>query len=683
MVLIGVAFLASTVYMLVLALGGSDLVEIEGSRPLEFAGAHHEALPWLIVSLLAGVGALVGWQRAAARANRLAGGEERMRQDLERKLRGRDEALHQEREARRREVEREQQTRRQEVEQERRAREHAVREARQAIEAQVEEERAARRRLEHSRQTEHRWNRELQHKIVAIQHERGALGHMDDIRQLVLRLATTLVEAEKGLLLSRRDDDGDGSLDLVASEGFTEDPRDSAVAQRFASKVLERDTMVREDDRSTVDAEKRTAVDEEIHNLVAIPIYVRDDFSGVVVCANRADGFEEVDDDVLLSLGDHAGAVLENSRLHGDLRSAYLATVSVLAEAIEAKDALLGGHSASVSRYVAAMAGKIGLDGRRREELIFGSLLHDVGKIGISERILLKPAALTEEERSVIELHPRIGFRLLQQVPALRGIAPAVLHHHERYDGTGYPAGLRGEQIPIEARIVSVVDSFSAMTGHRPYRDPMTIEEACTELQRCAGTQFDPEIARMFVEEVRNHPPDADDEPDRPIDDPELELRRDGDGPLFGSQAFGVTDSLTLLYSHRYFHEVAHAEAQRAAVQSRPFSIVVVELDVGALNRTDGYAAGDDAIREAARAVQTAATACDGIPCRVSGRRLGLVIPQEQGDHAVAMVRLQIGDLADRLHVRFGHAVWTPGETGDEVIRRAHGSIGPAELAQA
>ncbi|PZS30454.1 MAG: hypothetical protein DLM61_10680, partial [Pseudonocardiales bacterium] len=209
----------------------------------------------------------------------------------------------------------------------------------------------------------------------------------------------------------------------------------------------------------------------------------------------------------------------------------------------------------------------------------------------------------------VIELHPRIGFRLLQQVPALRGIAPAVLHHHERYDGSGYPAGLRGEQIPIEARIVSVVDAFSAMTGHRPYRAPMTVEEACNELQRCAGTQFDPEIAGMFVEEVRNHPPDAEDEPDRPIDDPELALRRDGDGPLFGSLAFGVTDSLTLLYSHRYFHEIAHAEAQRATVQSRPFCIVIVELDVGPLNASDSYATGDDAIRETGRAVQIAASA--------------------------------------------------------------------------
>ena len=694
MALVGVAFLASVIYMLVLALGGADLVTVDTARAIGFVHERHDALPWVILSLLAGCGALAGWWRATVRARRLAGGEERTREQLERQLRGRDEALQQERQTRRRELEREHQARQADLERERRAREQAVAEERRALEreldeqrraleAEREEERRARERLERSRETEQRWTRELQRKVVALHRERGALGHLDDIRQLVLHLATTLVEAEKGLLLARVDEDRDGALDLVASEGFSEDPRHSAVAQRFATEVLERDAMVREDDRADVDAEKRTTADEEIENLVAIPVYIRDEFSGVVVCANRDGGFAEIDDEVLLSLGDHAGAVLENSRLHGDLRSAYLATVSVLAEAIEAKDPLLGGHSASVSRYVAAMAGKIGLEGRRREELIFGSLLHDVGKIGISERILLKPATLTDEERSVVQLHPRIGFRLLQQVPALRPIAPAVLHHHERYDGGGYPAGLRGEQIPVEARIVSVVDSFSAMTGRRPYREAMTVEEACQELQRCAGTQFDPEVVRLFVEEVRRHPPTAEDEPDRAIDDPELELRRDGEGPLFGSRAFGVVDSLTLLYSHRYFHEVAEAEAQRAALQRRPFCIVMVELDVAPLNATDGYAAGDDAILEAARAVQRTAGACDGVPCRISGRRLALVLPQEQREQAVAMVRAQLGDLGGRLRTRFGQAEWEVGDSGDDVIQRARRSIGPAELAEA
>jgi HD-GYP domain-containing protein (c-di-GMP phosphodiesterase class II) len=129
---------------------------------------------------------------------------------------------------------------------------------------------------------------------------------------------------------------------------------------------------------------------------------------------------------------------------------------------------------------------------------VFGSLLHDLGKIGISERILLKPAALTPEERGVIELHPRIGHRLVERVEALEPIADAILHHHERWDGGGYPDGLAGEDISLEARIICVADSFSAMTADRPYRRRMPLDEACAELERCAGTQFDPRVVDAF-----------------------------------------------------------------------------------------------------------------------------------------------------------------------------------------
>ena len=244
----------------------------------------------------------------------------------------------------------------------------------------------------------------------------------------------------------------------------------------------------------------------------------------------------------------------------------------MLAEAIEAKDPFLRGHSDEVSRYVGAVARRMGLESPQRERLIFGSLLHDVGKIGISERILLKPARLTPEERAVIELHPRIGYRLVERVPALREIAPAILYHHERYDGTGYPARLAGEQIPIEARIVCVADSFSAMTAERPYRPRMSLDDACGELERCAGSQFDPEVVRIFCEEVRAHPVSDDEAIAAALAaDPDIELQRGADEPLLGHGPLAVTDNLTLLYSHRYFHEVAAKEVERSRVQGDGF----------------------------------------------------------------------------------------------------------------
>jgi diguanylate cyclase (GGDEF)-like protein len=531
------------------------------------------------------------------------------------------------------------------------------------------------RRLEAERE----WHREFRRRIVEAHHQSGPLGDGDDIRSLVLRIAIQLVEADKGLLLSRSDADGDGDLDLVAYEGFENDPSHAEIAQRFAGRVLERDETIRED--SPRHGQGDANADGEIQNLVAIPIYIQDRFSGVVVCANRDGGFEDLDDDVLLALGDHAGAVLDNSRLHGELRGAYLGTVRVLAEAIQAKDPFLRGHSEEVSRYVAAVADKLGVETRRREELVFGSLLHDVGKIGISERILLKPAALTPEERTLIELHPRIGYRLIEQVPALRPIAPAVLHHHERYDGGGYPEGLAGEDIPLEARIICVADSFSAMTAERPYRGRMSLEEACAELERCSGTQFDPRVVEAFCEEVRRDPFGDDGRAVDPMEDPEVDRYRAGDEPVLGFGAHGIVDNLTLLYSHRYFHETAERAAARANEGGDHFAVVLVELtEVAHLNRLEGYTAGDEAIRAAAKAVQRAAVMCGGTACRYSGRRLALIAPRTNADTAARLASMIAGDLQGGARVAVGAAVWQPGDSGFDVVARARLAVAPAAV---
>ena len=193
-------------------------------------------------------------------------------------------------------------------------------------------------RLEHARELERNWNHELRERLYELQRERGLLGDTSDVRALVLHLALTILGADKGLLLSREDADEDGDLDTVCAEGFDNDPEASAVAQHFAGKVLERDETVRADDPEELELGERTAADAEIDNLVAIPIYIRDRFHGVVICANKPGGFTDYDDDVLLALGDHAGFALQNARLRGQVRGSLLATVRVLVEAIEAKD---------------------------------------------------------------------------------------------------------------------------------------------------------------------------------------------------------------------------------------------------------------------------------------------------------------------------------------------------------
>jgi putative nucleotidyltransferase with HDIG domain len=174
--------------------------------------------------------------------------------------------------------------------------------------------------------------------------------------------------------------------------------------------------------------------------------------------------------------------------------------LSTLSRAIEARDPYTRGHSARVTTIAEAIARRLGWDEQRLELLHVGGRLHDVGKLGVSEEVLAKPGRLDEQELAQIREHPKLGARILMRVAAFRSALPYVLYHHERWDGRGYPTGRAGEEIPLEARVLAVADAFDAMTSNRPYRPALDREEALAEVARCAGTQFDPEIARIFLE---------------------------------------------------------------------------------------------------------------------------------------------------------------------------------------
>jgi putative nucleotidyltransferase with HDIG domain len=174
--------------------------------------------------------------------------------------------------------------------------------------------------------------------------------------------------------------------------------------------------------------------------------------------------------------------------------------LTMLTGAIEARDPYTRGHSTRVTELAEAVARQLGWGEERLASLRLGGPLHDIGKLAVSDEVLRKEGGLDDHELAEIREHPKIGARLLLRVAALREAIPYVLYHHERWDGTGYPSGKAGEEIPLEARVLAIADAFDAMTSDRPYRRALTRDEALAEVDRCAGTQFDPRIAEVFLE---------------------------------------------------------------------------------------------------------------------------------------------------------------------------------------
>lgn len=187
-----------------------------------------------------------------------------------------------------------------------------------------------------------------------------------------------------------------------------------------------------------------------------------------------------------------------------ELEKAYLDTIGILRQTVEARDPYTRGHSDRVSEFAVLIGTKMGLDEKTIHTLKIGGLFHDIGKIGIPDSILLKESKLSDEEYSQIKNHPTIGAHILGNAKVFQDIIPIVKHHHERYDGKGYPSQLAGTDIPLIARITAVADAFDAMTSRRTYRDSIPIDKVKEEIARCSGTQFDPEIAKLFLDILNN-----------------------------------------------------------------------------------------------------------------------------------------------------------------------------------
>jgi HD-GYP domain-containing protein (c-di-GMP phosphodiesterase class II) len=190
--------------------------------------------------------------------------------------------------------------------------------------------------------------------------------------------------------------------------------------------------------------------------------------------------------------------------IHRRLQETYLETVTALVEAMSAKDTYLFGHSHNVASYARAIAEDLGFSPERIRRLAQGCELHDVGKIAIPDSILMKKGPLTKEEFEIVKQHPVWGARILEPLTFMKDITEMVHQEHERWDGSGYPRGLKGDQIRLEARIISVADALDAMTSERPYRQAIGMGAAGEELRRCAGSQFDPKAVEAALRAIRS-----------------------------------------------------------------------------------------------------------------------------------------------------------------------------------
>lgn len=247
--------------------------------------------------------------------------------------------------------------------------------------------------------------------------------------------------------------------------------------------------------------------EQELMSFLGIPLKIGDRIIGYFELGSLDEAaFSDNDRRVLQVLASHAAIAIENARLFEDTQQTYYETIRSLAQALEARDAYTQGHSERVTKYALRTAEQMGLDEDSRKVIRYAGLLHDIGKIGISDTILHKRLKLTEEDWRAIRNHPLFGDSILGPLKFLHDAQKIVLRHHERYDGSGYPGRLKGEEIPLEARVIAVADAYDAMTSDRPYRQAMPHEKAIEELRASSGQQFDPVVVAAFldvIDEVR------------------------------------------------------------------------------------------------------------------------------------------------------------------------------------
>ena len=249
-----------------------------------------------------------------------------------------------------------------------------------------------------------------------------------------------------------------------------------------------------------------TLPERQVYGLLVVPLRVRGRRLGFIAVASFTPGkrFDEGQRKLLRMVASRAAAAIENARLYEDLQATFKQTIKSLARTIDKMDTYTAGHSERVARYAAKLATWLGLDAGKVETVRQAALMHDIGKVGCVLN-LNKPGKLTPDEYEIFKKHPGYGKEILDPIKFLEPVIPGVHLHHERWDGRGYPLGLEAQGIPLIARIISVADTYDAMTSDRAYRKALPHEVSIEEITRCSGTQFDPDVAGTFTEQMEKN----------------------------------------------------------------------------------------------------------------------------------------------------------------------------------
>ncbi len=325
----------------------------------------------------------------------------------------------------------------------------------------------------------------------------GSASGRDQILDMILTTALREFEADTAsiLLLDEKSD----KLSLKASRGIP----DYNLTKSLWNLEDKLSTMVIQEAQPKIFNQKNLEnTDKKINSFISHPLLAKGKVIGVLnlIRSEKLNPFSSGQLQTMGILASKASNILENNKLYEELENTYLSVITTLANAIEARDFYTGGHTERVSRWAFTLAKKLNWPENMIKEVRMGSILHDIGKIGIPDHILNKPAALTKSEFEIMKTHPEIGVRILQGIAFLLPALPYVLYHHERYDGKGYPKKLSGENIPLAGRLMAIVDTFDAITSDRPYRKNLGYDRAVQEIKNNIGKQFDPEMAKAFLE---------------------------------------------------------------------------------------------------------------------------------------------------------------------------------------